>query len=173
MSEEQVYKLKLNSPNKMRPSFHVMKESALPTIKGYIIRKDKLYYEEILEVMGWICQAGLDIYWRNRNYEIEDNTSTRKESFEIDDGYQPINMEHLQPAFILLASGLVLATMGMRWTTMDGELERMQDERGHKNVERICMCVREKFIDNNGRSERELRDKEQSAKSRGKGDREE
>ncbi|GLV31391.1 hypothetical protein CBL_20025 [Carabus blaptoides fortunei] len=41
----------------------------------------------------------------------ENNTTNRKESFEIDDGYQPINMEHLQPAFILLACGLILATM--------------------------------------------------------------
>ncbi|GLV37491.1 hypothetical protein CBL_10544 [Carabus blaptoides fortunei] len=114
MTEEKIYKLRLNNPNKIRPSFHVMKDSALPTIKGYIIRKDKLYYEEIQEVLGWICQAGLDIYWRNRNYQIEDNTTNRKESFEIDDGYQPINMEHLQPAFILLACGLILPTMKPR-----------------------------------------------------------
>ncbi|GLV46574.1 hypothetical protein CBL_20879, partial [Carabus blaptoides fortunei] len=92
MIDEQIYKLKLNNPNKIRPSFHVMKDSALSTIKR------------------------LDIYWRNRNYEIEDNTTNRKESFEIDDGYQPINMEHLQPAFILLACGLILAAMQLQST---------------------------------------------------------
>ncbi|GLV34179.1 hypothetical protein CBL_00109 [Carabus blaptoides fortunei] len=195
MSEEQVYKLKLNSPNKMRPSFHVMKESALPTIKGYIIRKDKFYYEEILEVMGWICQAGLDIYWRNRNYELEDNTTTRKESFELDDGYQPINMEHLQPAFILLACGLVLATMVFAcemivrpckngrnqkivntfmgcdeqpWTENWTECKKIKED-----TKTLNESVGEKFIENDGRSEMELRDKEDSAKSRGTGDREE
>ncbi|GLV37496.1 hypothetical protein CBL_10539, partial [Carabus blaptoides fortunei] len=50
---------------------------------------------------------------------------------------------------------------GQPWT----ENWMQEDERGHKNVQRICMYVREKFIDNDGRSEMELRDKEESAES--------
>lgn len=88
-----------------------MKESALPNIKAYLVRKDKLYYDEILETIGKIFQSGLNIYWRNHNYGLEKTAPVQTESVENDDGYQPITIDHLQPAFIFLAIGFILSAL--------------------------------------------------------------
>lgn len=96
-------------------NWHVMSTSIFPYIRAYYVRKNKLFYQEMVEIMGILEQSGLYNYQKRHNFGINNENNavkniTKKHHAFKESDEKPLTMGHLQLAFILLLLGYVLAT---------------------------------------------------------------
>lgn len=96
-------------------NWHVMPKTILPYIRGYYIRRDRLFTQEVVDLFGLLNQAGIFMYQNIHNYGIVSNTSKEKSmnlESENDKEELSLTISHLEVAFMLLVLGNVCGTIG-------------------------------------------------------------
>lgn len=130
VSSEQLYELKRTDKNIGRSSYHIIKESPMPTAVAFCMPNDKLYwrynlmwfsrkllliffcFRELQMVVTRIQEAGLNIYWRHYNYDLDsvDETYGTKVLEDFSGDSQNLKLSHLISAFMILIFGTLFSS---------------------------------------------------------------
>ncbi|GLV34197.1 hypothetical protein CBL_00127 [Carabus blaptoides fortunei] len=109
----QIETLKLKLPIAARPKFHVIENSVLPSIAGYIVGHRKLYLHEFQLIYDRIIESGLNDHWKQYNFGmklVKDNKSNY-DTDDQDDDVKPLSFDNLQSVLILLLAGYCFAAI--------------------------------------------------------------
>lgn len=109
ISQQQVYELEHRDREAVN-AYHIMRENPMPTVFTYGIRKEKVFYDEIHEIILRIQDTGLNIHWIRFDYFMKKPRLDLNETHHSQsDGAQVLTLNHLQSAFILLFYSYCLA----------------------------------------------------------------